>query len=88
MTGIEIEGGEDAVDVQYPWESSPHRHHNYTMIIQTFFLDQYPVTNQQFKQFMDSTQYQPKDKQSFLRDWKNGTFPSGWEKKPVVQYSH
>jgi formylglycine-generating enzyme required for sulfatase activity len=45
------------------------------------------VTNAQFKEFLDATQYHPKDDQNFLRDWKNGLYPEGWASKPVTWVS-
>ena len=47
----------------------------------------YPITNTEFKKFMDSTHYHPKDDLNFLRDWKDGNYPQGWENKPVVWIS-
>ncbi len=88
VSGIEIEGGNDiGVDVQYPWEDSPRRHHRHRMHVQEFFIDRYPVTNAEFKDFLDATHCHPKDNHNFLRDWKNGAFPDGWAKKPVTWVS-
>ena len=88
VAGVEIEGGNDiGVDVQYPWEPSPRRHHAHWMHIQPFFMDRYPVTNAEFKKFLDATRYHPKDDHNFLKDWKNGTYPSGWADKPVTWVS-
>ena len=47
-------------------------------------IDKYPVTNEQFKKFLDASNYKPKDDHNFLKDWKNGTYPDGWAKKPVT----
>jgi len=86
--GIEIEGGNDpGVDVQYPWEDSPRRSHRYRIHVAKFFIDRTPVTNAQFKQFLDATHYLPADDHNFLRDWTNGTFPDGWANKPVTWVS-
>lgn len=88
VSGIEIEGGNSVgVDVQYPWEDSPRRHHRHSMEIKSFYIDKYPVTNAAFKQFLDATQYHPKDDHNFLRDWKEGRFPEGWGNKPVTWVS-
>jgi hypothetical protein len=71
-----IEGGDDVgVDVQYPWEDLPHRHHKHTMNTSPFFVDKYPVTNAQFKTFLkgaatpraDETQWGRIPSQLFLK---------------------
>jgi gamma-glutamyl hercynylcysteine S-oxide synthase len=88
VRGIEIEGGNDpGVDVQYPWEDSPRRFHHHRIEISSFFMDRTPVTNAEFKKFIDATNYYPKDSHNFLRDWKNGTYPEGWAAKPVTWLS-
>jgi gamma-glutamyl hercynylcysteine S-oxide synthase len=86
--GTEIEGdASNGVDVQYSWEDSPRRFHEEAMQVAPIFIDKYPVTNAEFKKFLDATHYEPADKINFLRDWKNGTYPPGWEKKPVTWVS-
>ena len=82
--GITIEGGNYAgQDVQYPWEDTPRRYHLHRMHINSFYVDKYPVTNAQFKKFLDASRYHPRDDHNFLRDWKNGVYPDGWGNKPV-----
>jgi len=88
VQGIEIEGGNDiGVDVQYPWEDSPRRFHEHRMLITPFYIDKYPVTNAEFKKFLDSSRYHPKDDLNFLKDWKGGTYPDGAANKPVTWVS-
>jgi gamma-glutamyl hercynylcysteine S-oxide synthase len=88
VSGIEIEGFNDVgVDVQYPWEVSPRRFHEHPMHVNSFYIDKYPVTNAEFKKFLDSTHYHPKDDLNFLRDWKDGSYPKGWENRPVTWVS-
>jgi formylglycine-generating enzyme required for sulfatase activity len=88
VQGIEIEGeASPYVDIQYAWEDSPRRFHNHPMQVAPFFIDKYPVTNEQFKKFLDATHYVPRDPINFLRDWQNGTFPTGWENRPVTWVS-
>jgi iron(II)-dependent oxidoreductase len=88
VSGTEIEGGDNpGVDVQYPWENTPRRYHEHVMQVAPFYIDKYPVTNAQFKQFLDATHYMPKDPIHFLRDWKNGTYPPSWENRPVTWVS-
>jgi len=88
VNGIEIEGSDDVgLDVQYPWENSARRYHEHRMQIAPFYIDEYPVTNAGFKEFLDATHYHPKDDLNFLRDWKNGSYPDGWANKPVTWVS-
>jgi iron(II)-dependent oxidoreductase len=88
VRGIEIEGGNDpGVDVQYPWEDTPRRTHHHRVHIDKLFIDRTPVTNAQFKKFLDATHYKPADDHNFLRDWQNGTYPQGWDNKPVTWVS-
>ena len=82
VTGIEIEGTNDeGIDVQYPWEPSARRYHSQRIHLKSFWMDTYPVTNADFKAFLDATHYHPADDHNFLKDWKNGTYPTGGEQK-------
>ncbi len=88
VTGIEIEGFTwVGHDVQYPWENSPRRSHLHQLKLPAFHLDRFPVTNAQFKEFIDATGYKPADDHNFLHHWKRGTPPRGSEKKPVTWVS-
>jgi formylglycine-generating enzyme required for sulfatase activity len=88
VEGIEIEGTDDiGVDVQYPWENSARRFHEHPMQIKSFYMDKYPVTNAEFKKFLDASHYRPKDDLNFLKDWKNGTYPDSAANKPVTWVS-
>ena len=42
-----------------------------------FFIDKYPVTNRQFKAFLDATGYRPTDDHNFLKDWNERRDPTG-----------
>ena len=88
VTGIEIEGYNwEGLDFQYPWEKSPRRGHQHRLTVHSFYIDKYPVTNAEFKKFVDSAHYHPRDDHNFLRDWKGGAPQAGWEKKPVTWVS-
>lgn len=88
VRGLAIEGGASAgVDVQYPWEAEPRRFHQRSMQIQRFFIDRYPVSNAQFKAFLDASHYRPADDANFLKHWQHGTYPAGWGNKPVTWVS-
>ena len=85
VSGIEIEG-ENMVglDVQYPWEDSPRRAHRHSLMMKPFFMDKHPVTNAEFKRFLDASHYKPSDDHNFLRHWASGAPKSGDENRPVV----
>ncbi|WP_335964796.1 SUMF1/EgtB/PvdO family nonheme iron enzyme [Galbibacter sp. PAP.153] len=87
--GVMIEGNDlpTAVGIQHPWEKHPARSQQHLMSIKAFYIDKYPVTNEQYKSFMDATGYEPEDKHNFLKDWDNGTYPEGWANKPVTWVS-
>lgn len=84
VRGVEIEGGNQiGVDVQYPWEDSPRRYHRHAMEIRPFYIDRTPVTNAEFKRFLDAAGYHPADDHNFLRHWSGGNFPPGAGGQPV-----
>jgi iron(II)-dependent oxidoreductase len=63
------------------------RNHRHRIHIAGFYMDRTPVTNAEFKRFLDATKYHPRDDHNFLRDWKNGNYPEGADKKPVTWVS-
>lgn len=58
-----------------------------TVVMQRFFMDQYPVTNEEYYTFLRSKRYRPKDTINFLKHWVGGRPPKGKEKHPVVYVS-
>lgn len=88
VNGIEIEGmNDEGVDVQYPWEPSARRFHETKLHMKALWMDVHPVSNAEFKTFLDATQYHPADDHNFLKDWRDGTYPKGWANKPVTWVS-
>jgi len=88
VNGVEIEGDNwIGMDVQYPWENAPRQNHEHLIHMQPFFIDKYPVTNAEFKKFLEATSYRPADDHNFLKDWQNGTYPANWDKRPVTWVS-
>lgn len=86
--GVEVNVKDDAgLDVQESWEDLPRRFHDHEMSVPAFYIDRYPVTNAQYKSFLDATHYHPRDDHNFLRDWRNGTYPAGWGQRPVTWVS-
>lgn len=53
-----------------------------------FFMDKFPVTNQQFKKFLQDSRYQPSDTTNFLQHWKGGQITAGQENFPVTYVSY
>ncbi|MBI2512770.1 MAG: SUMF1/EgtB/PvdO family nonheme iron enzyme [Opitutae bacterium] len=88
VMGVEIEGFTwSGLDFQYPWESTPRRAHWHRLHVPAFHLDRFPVTNADFKVFLDASGYRPDDEHNFLRHWRHGAPLAGWEKKPVTWVS-
>src|SRR5690606_19352420 len=75
------------VDVQYPWEPAPRRHHHRRMQVPAFHIDRHPVTNAQFQRFVRDSGYAPRDAANFLRHWVDGAPRPGWEHRPVTWVS-
>lgn len=55
-----------------------------TAVIPHIAIDITPVTNQQFRIFLDNSGYQPAVPHNFLRHWQKGMPPAGREDHPVV----
>jgi len=51
------------------------------------WIDAFPVTNADFKAFLDATGYRPADDRNFLKHWADGRVPPGLERHPVVYVS-
>lgn len=52
-----------------------------------FMMDEYPVTNRQFQEFLKRAAYTPKDSSNFLRNWVNALPPERKDDYPVVYVS-
>jgi iron(II)-dependent oxidoreductase len=88
VKGPEVAGkNQVGVDKQYPWEDSPRRFHDHTITIPPFHMDRTPVTNAEFKKFLDSSHYHPRDDHNFLRSWRNGAYVEGSANEPVTWVS-
>lgn len=86
--GVEVEGEDKVgIDVQYSWEDSPRRAHYHRLLMRPFFMDRFPVTNAEFRRFLDGAHYQPTDGHNFLKDWQGGRPPAGQEAAPVTWVS-
>lgn len=57
------------------------------LTIPAFYMDKFPVTNEDFRKFLTASGYIPTDTANFLRHWKGGKIPKGQEQYPVVYVS-
>jgi formylglycine-generating enzyme required for sulfatase activity len=69
--------------ISYPEQGYPN-----TISMKGFYMDKHPVTNKQFKIFIDNTKYYPADTVNFLKHWINGNPKPGEENFPVVNISY
>ncbi len=59
-----------------------------TSAMKSFYMDKFPVTNGDFKVFLDASGYKPSDTSNFLRHWQNKQIPKGEEHFPIVYVSY
>lgn len=69
--------------VPYPTDQYPKK-----VSFKKYYIDKYPVTNIQFKTFLDASGYRPQNTTNFLKHWKNGKIPNGKEHDPVTYVSY
>jgi len=53
----------------------------------SFLIDRFPVTNEEYLQFIRASRYIPEDTANYLRHWERGLPVSGQERYPVVWIS-
>jgi gamma-glutamyl hercynylcysteine S-oxide synthase len=58
------------------------------VMVDSFLIDRYPVTNAQFYEFIITSGYRPADTSGYLRHWQAGSFKQGQDKYPVVNVSY
>ncbi|MFZ9982610.1 MAG: formylglycine-generating enzyme family protein [Cyclobacteriaceae bacterium] len=56
--------------------------------IRGFYMDRFPVTNNEYLSFLNATGYRPKDTVNFLKHWKSGKPEKGAEQHPVTNVSY
>merc|ERR1719182_26196 len=76
VQGVEIEGDDQhGVDVQYPWEDHPQRHHSTTLPVGPFYIDKYPVTTTEYAEYLAATGYKPQETYNWLKNWEGHSTP-------------
>jgi iron(II)-dependent oxidoreductase len=66
----------------------PKDHEGEVISFDSFAMDKYPVTNSDFKKFLNATDYHPTDTANFLKHWIHHQIPQGQENFPVTYISH
>ena len=69
--------------ISYPKQGYPK-----SISLKSFYMDQYPVTNNNFKKFIDEAKYYPGDTVNYLKHWVNSEPKKGEENYPVVNISY
>lgn len=59
-----------------------------TLEMPSYYMDKHPVTNIQFRKFLEESGYVPSDPHNFLEHWENGDIPENMEHYPVVNVSY
>jgi len=81
VAGVEMEGTDQiGLDVQYPWDDAPRRYHHHRCT-SSFLHRRIPVTNAEFKRFLDDTHYHPQDDLNFLTRLERRRYPDGWDNR-------
>jgi len=81
----ESDGSEMVLVPAGPFQMGPARR---AVSLDAFYIDRTPVTNAQFKSFLDVTHYAPTEgKQRFLAHFHKGQIPRGQSDHPVVNVS-
>jgi hypothetical protein len=74
-TGAEIEGPDHfGVDFQFPWEIITQRAHSAVLHMPPLFVDEFPVTNLQWNEYVKASSYTPADDNYYLAWWRKAGF--------------
>lgn len=87
---VRIPGGQFSMKVTFGdnFIPNPVDYPKEELSIPGFYMDKHPVTNLQFKAFLDDSRYRPLDTTNFLRHWTNGQIQAGQEQFPVIYVSY
>jgi gamma-glutamyl hercynylcysteine S-oxide synthase len=73
--GIEIEGPDGfGVDFQFPWENITQRTHSSVLQMPPLWVDEFPVTNRQWHEYVQASAYVPADDTYYLAFWNKPDF--------------
>jgi len=73
--GVEIEGPDGyGVDFQFPWENVTQRTHSSVLEMPPLWVDEFPVTNSQWYEYIKASSYVPADDTYYLAFWNKPGF--------------
>lgn len=73
--GIEIEGPDGyGVDFQFPWENITQRRHSSVLQMPPLWVDEFPVTNREWYEYVKASAYAPADDTYYLAFWNKPDF--------------
>ncbi|HEX2976869.1 MAG TPA: SUMF1/EgtB/PvdO family nonheme iron enzyme [Bacteroidales bacterium] len=82
-----VPGSKFSFEVTANEDFMPYPQSSRTVEVDSFLIDKFPVTNEQYYDFLMSSGYSPADTTRFLRHWKGGIYKQGQERYPVVNLS-
>lgn len=87
---VPIPGGSFQMEVTYGDNFIPHPvdYPKGNIRVNGFYMDQHPVTNTEYQQFLEESGYRPLDTTRFLKHWTDGRIPAGEEHYPVTYVSY
>jgi len=87
---IHIPGGTFNFQVTNPDQFIPYPDYSggKTVEISSFYMDKYPITNQDYYRFIEESGYLPDDTTNYLKHWISGKYMDGTGKYPVVYVSY
>ena len=85
-----IHGGEYEFLVSNPDQFIPYPDYSKGKKVElaSFYIDTYPVTNQEYYRFIRKSGYQPADPANYLKHWDSGKYVKGTGNQPVVYVSY
>jgi iron(II)-dependent oxidoreductase len=94
-----VPSGNFKYHVEYRWregltldslisDDTGHRYRfSQVVYLPSYYIDRTEVTNKQFQEFLDNTDYEPVWPENFLRHWEGGNYPEDKANHPVVWVS-
>ena len=87
---VEIPHGEFVfyIDKEESFIKYPEYPVNKKLMMKKFYMDKYPVTNDEYYNFIKATGYLPADTVNYLKNWNGEKYPEGMGNYPVVYVNY